>query len=127
MQFLAHKLMFGLRRRGGTFFHGLLVLCSSFNGFQARLAPVLRNLYDRKYSAAHLLNRRLLNFMATAIMLDPKRRGEEADKLHRRLSRLVVGQDEAVREVVDMYQLYRTGMHAPGRPIGAFLFLGPTG
>jgi ATP-dependent Clp protease ATP-binding subunit ClpA len=65
--------------------------------------------------------------MATAIMLDPKRRGEEADKLHRRLSRLVVGQDEAVREVVDMYQLYRTGMHAPGRPIGAFLFLGPTG
>ena len=65
--------------------------------------------------------------MATAIMLDPKRRGEEAEKLHRRLSCLVVGQDEAVREVVDMYQLYRTGMHAPGRPIGAFLFLGPTG
>ena len=65
--------------------------------------------------------------MATVIMLDPRRRGEEAEKLYRQLSRLVVGQEEAVREVVDIYQLHRTGMNAPGRPIGAFLFLGPTG
>ena len=65
--------------------------------------------------------------MATVIMLDPRRRGEEAEKLQRQLSRLVVGQDEAVREVVDLYQLHRTGMNAPGRPIGTFLLLGPTG
>ena len=65
--------------------------------------------------------------MAAVMMLDPKRRGIEAEKLYRRLSQLVVGQEEAIREIVDVYQLYRTGLNAPGRPIGNFLFLGPTG
>jgi ATP-dependent Clp protease ATP-binding subunit ClpA len=65
--------------------------------------------------------------MATAVMLDPKRRGVEAEKLYKRLSQLVVGQEEAIREIVEVYQLYRTGLNAPGRPIGNFLFLGPTG
>jgi len=65
--------------------------------------------------------------MANIVVLDPKRRGMEAEKLQARLSRLVVGQEEAIREIVDIYQLYRTGLNAPGRPIGNFLFLGPTG
>ena len=65
--------------------------------------------------------------MATAVMLDPKRRGVEAEKLYKRLSQLVVGQDAAIREIVEVYQLYRAGLSAPGRPIGNFLFLGPTG
>jgi ATP-dependent Clp protease ATP-binding subunit ClpB len=65
--------------------------------------------------------------MKRAIVLDPKRRGDEAESLSKRLGRLVVGQEEAIREIVDVLQLYRTGMHAPGRPIGNFLFLGPTG
>jgi len=60
-------------------------------------------------------------------MLDPQKRGVEAEKLERRLGQLVVGQDEAIRQIVDVYQLYRTGLSAPGRPIGNFLFLGPTG
>ena len=64
--------------------------------------------------------------MATARMLDPKRRGVEAEMLYRRLSQLVVGQEEAVREIVEVYQLYRTGLNPPGRPIANFLFLGPT-
>jgi ATP-dependent Clp protease ATP-binding subunit ClpB len=65
--------------------------------------------------------------MANAVVLDPKRRGIEAEKLYTRLGQLVVGQEEAIREIVDIYQLYRTGLNAPGRPIGNFLFLGPTG
>src|SRR6202045_3887004 len=65
--------------------------------------------------------------MANLVVLDPKRRGIEAEKLHTRLGQLVVGQEEAVREIADIYQLYRTGLNAPGRPIGNFLFLGPTG
>ena len=65
--------------------------------------------------------------MANVVVLDPKRRGMEAEKLQARLSQLVVGQEDAVREIVDIYQLYRTGLNAPGRPIGNFLFLGPTG
>ena len=40
---------------------------------------------------------------------------------------MIVGQDEAVRQIVNIYQMYLTGMTPPGRPIGNFLFLGPTG
>jgi ATP-dependent Clp protease ATP-binding subunit ClpA len=43
------------------------------------------------------------------------------------LRRLVVGQEEAIRKIVDLYQMYLTGINSPGRPIGNILFLGPTG
>jgi ATP-dependent Clp protease ATP-binding subunit ClpA len=60
-------------------------------------------------------------------LLDPSRTGREADKLDRNLRRRVVGQDEAADHVVKAYQTYLAGMACPGRPIGNFLFLGPTG
>src|SRR5206468_2266998 len=41
--------------------------------------------------------------------------------------KLIVGQDEAIDQIVNIYQMYQTGMTAPGRPIANFLFLGPTG
>src|SRR5260370_38158206 len=65
--------------------------------------------------------------MKSAIVLDRKRRGDEAEAARKGLGRLVVGKEEAIREIVDALQLYQTGMHASGRPIGNFLFLGPTG
>ena len=65
--------------------------------------------------------------MANVVMLDPKKRGFEAEKLYKRLCQTVVGQEEAIRDIVDVYQLYRSGLSAPDRPIGSFLFLGPTG
>jgi ATP-dependent Clp protease ATP-binding subunit ClpA len=40
---------------------------------------------------------------------------------------MIVGQDEAIQQIVNIYQMYLTGMTPPGRPIGSFLFLGPTG
>jgi ATP-dependent Clp protease ATP-binding subunit ClpB len=40
---------------------------------------------------------------------------------------MIVGQDEAIQQIVNIYQMYLTGMTPPGRPIGNFLFLGPTG
>ena len=46
-----------------------------------------------------------------------------ADTLHKR----VVGQDEAVQAVTEAIQRSRAGIQDPGRPIGSFLFLGPTG
>jgi ATP-dependent Clp protease ATP-binding subunit ClpB len=46
-----------------------------------------------------------------------------ADELHRR----VIGQDEAVQTVADAVLRARAGINNPNRPIGAFLFLGPTG
>jgi ATP-dependent Clp protease ATP-binding subunit ClpB len=61
------------------------------------------------------------------LALDPTRTGRAADNLERNLSRLIVGQPEAIREIVSMYQMYLAGMNPPGRPLGNFLFLGPTG
>jgi ATP-dependent Clp protease ATP-binding subunit ClpB len=45
------------------------------------------------------------------------------DELHVR----VVGQDDAVQAVADAIRRSRAGLAEPGRPIGSFLFLGPTG
>ena len=53
--------------------------------------------------------------------------GREAETLLSNLRKRIVGQDEAVRQIVDIYQTYLAGMASPGRPIGSFLFLGPTG
>jgi ATP-dependent Clp protease ATP-binding subunit ClpC len=55
---------------------------------------------------------------------------EEAEKLLQLESRLhqrVVGQDEAVAAVADAIRRSRSGLADPKRPIGSFLFLGPTG
>lgn len=46
-----------------------------------------------------------------------------ADKLHQR----VIGQDEAVQSVADAVLRSRAGLQDPNRPIGSFMFLGPTG
>ncbi|MFB3828482.1 MAG: AAA family ATPase [Bryobacteraceae bacterium] len=53
--------------------------------------------------------------------------GYEAEKLEADLNKRIVGQDEAIRQIVNIYQTYLAGMCSPGRPIGNFLFLGPTG
>ena len=60
-------------------------------------------------------------------VLDPTRTGKDAEALERTLLNLVVGQDEAIENIVNIYQMHLTGLSAPGRPIGNFLFLGPTG
>ncbi len=61
------------------------------------------------------------------IPLDPGKTGREAVALEGSLRRMIVGQDEAIQQIVNIYQMHLTGMSAPGRPIGNFLFLGPTG
>jgi ATP-dependent Clp protease ATP-binding subunit ClpB len=48
-------------------------------------------------------------------------------ELEARLGERVVGQPEAVAAVAAAIRRARTGMKAPGRPVGSFLFLGPTG
>ena len=61
------------------------------------------------------------------VPLDPTKTGREAEALEMSLCRMIVGQDEAIQQIVNIYQMYLTGMTPPGRPIGNFLFLGPTG
>jgi ATP-dependent Clp protease ATP-binding subunit ClpB len=65
--------------------------------------------------------------MSMRVELDPTKTGSQAQSLEQTLRRLVVGQDEAIEQIVNVYQMYLSGLHAPGRPIGSFLFLGPTG
>jgi len=55
---------------------------------------------------------------------------EEADKLSRmeeHLEKRVIGQKEAIKKVSDAVKRARTGLSDPNRPIGSFIFLGPTG
>ena len=59
--------------------------------------------------------------------LDPKMIGPEADELKTGLQGRIVGQEEAIQAVVNVYQAYLAGLNPPGCPLGNFLFLGPTG
>ena len=55
---------------------------------------------------------------------------EEAEKLSRlegELKTRIIGQDEAVQKVADAIKRSRAGISDPNRPVGSFLFLGPTG
>jgi len=65
--------------------------------------------------------------MARLKLLDPTRTAKSAQDLENKLRRFVVGQEEAIREIVRTYQIHVAGLSPGGRPIGNFLFLGPTG
>src|SRR6266699_4538392 len=60
-------------------------------------------------------------------VLDPTQNGRPAEHLENKLGHLIVGQDEAIHQIVRAYQTHVTGLSPVGRPIGNFLFLGPTG
>jgi ATP-dependent Clp protease ATP-binding subunit ClpB len=64
---------------------------------------------------------------ARAVQLNPSLRSIESRDFEGGLRRKIVGQDEAVQAVVDLYQVFRAGLNPPGRPVGNLLFLGPTG
>src|SRR5579875_3571139 len=53
---------------------------------------------------------------------------ENMSRLRKVLDPTKTGKDaEALERIVNIYQMYLTGLSAPGRPVGNFLFLGPTG
>src|SRR5436190_2337955 len=59
--------------------------------------------------------------------LDPTRRGTEAEDFERNLRRRIVGQDDAILKMTEIYQMFLAGLNPPNRPVGNLLFLGPTG
>src|SRR6202046_3852656 len=61
------------------------------------------------------------------MLLDPAKTGPDAFVLEETLRKRIIGQDHAIREIVDVYQTFAAGMSSPGRPAGSLLFLGPTG
>jgi ATP-dependent Clp protease ATP-binding subunit ClpB len=60
-------------------------------------------------------------------VLDSKKRSSTACHFQEALRKKIVGQEEAVQALVDLYQVFCAGLHSPGRPVGNLLFLGPTG
>ena len=59
--------------------------------------------------------------------LDTRQRSSTSRHFEDALRQKIVGQDEAVQALVELYQVFCAGLRSPGRPVGNLLFLGPTG
>jgi ATP-dependent Clp protease ATP-binding subunit ClpA len=59
--------------------------------------------------------------------LDPNQRSTDTLEFQTALRSKIVGQEEGVQALVDLYQVFCAGLNSPGRPVGNLLFLGPTG
>src|SRR5882724_4723628 len=70
-----------------------------------------------------------LSAMKSAVrqQLDPSIRSNDTRDFHSSLRAKIVGQEEGVQSLVDMFQVFCAGLNSPGRPVGNLLFLGPTG
>jgi len=64
---------------------------------------------------------------AESLALDPSKRSTDTTDFQTALRSKIVGQEEGVHALVDLYQVFRAGLNSPGRPVGNLLFLGPTG
>jgi ATP-dependent Clp protease ATP-binding subunit ClpB len=78
---------------------------------ERELSARLRKATDQRFSA----------------VLDSEKRSSTACHFEEALRKKIVGQEEAVQALVDLYQVFCAGLHSPGRPVGNLLFLGPTG
>src|SRR5437879_5198798 len=63
----------------------------------------------------------------TILPLDPSKRSTDTVDFQTALRGKIVGQEEGVQALVDLYQVFRAGLNSPGRPVGNLLFLRPTG
>src|SRR6267142_4646894 len=67
-----------------------------------------------------------LSAMRSAVrqQLDPSIRSNDTRDFHSSLRAKIVGQEEGVQSLVDMFQVFCAGLNSPGRPVGNLLFLG---
>src|SRR6185369_4732380 len=61
------------------------------------------------------------------IFLDPDKKSPRALEFAEGLGSRIVGQERAVRQMSNLYQIFLAGMNPIRRPVGTMLFLGPTG
>ena len=66
-------------------------------------------------------------YVSEDVVLDSEKRSAEVAEFEHQLYGKIVGQDRAIRTIVNLYQICRAGLCIPGRPLGSLLFLGPTG
>jgi ATP-dependent Clp protease ATP-binding subunit ClpB len=62
-----------------------------------------------------------------AKVLDTGKRSSASCHFENALRHKIVGQEEAVQALADLYQVFCAGLHSPAHPVGNLLFLGPTG
>ncbi len=65
--------------------------------------------------------------LTETVLLNPEQKGLRAEEFEQELSHRIVGQEQAVRRMSGLYQIFLAGMNSTDRPIGTMLFLGPTG
>src|SRR6516162_6418606 len=63
----------------------------------------------------------------TQTVLNPLMQSPEVEHFESALRRRLVGQDRAIRQLARVYEVYLSGLSAPGRPLANLLLLGPTG
>ena len=59
---------------------------------------------------------------ATILPLDPSKRSTGTLDFETSLRSRIVGQEEGVQALVDLYQVFCAGLNSPGRPVGNLLF-----
>ena len=64
---------------------------------------------------------------ATRQQLNPTIRSNDTRDFEGSLRSKIVGQEEGLQALVELYQVFCAGLNSPGRPVGNLLFLGPTG
>ena len=64
---------------------------------------------------------------ATTTVLRPSLHSPEVTQFETSLRSKIIGQEEGLQALVDLYQVLCAGLNSPGRPLGSLLFLGPTG
>ena len=105
-----------------------LSLSKELEEAQARIAELTR---ERRYLKEEVDEEDIAEIVAkwTGIPLARLMEGETQRllRMEELLTKRVVGQDEAIRAVSDAVRRARSGLSDPNRPIGSFLFLGPTG
>ena len=93
----------------------------------------MRKRFDKKNESQHpIVTEQDIAEVVSAWTKIPVQKLEESDaqrlsKLEKELHKRVIGQNEAVSAVARAVKRGRTGLKDPKRPIGSFLFLGPTG
>ena len=100
-------------------------------GQEAKRADILKNSEDKKLLREEVTDDEIADIVSrwTGIPVTRLLEGEREKllKLDEILHKRVVGQDEAVNSVADAVLRARSGIKDPNKPIGSFIFLGPTG
>ena len=70
-----------------------------------------------------VVERRIRQLAIERVALEKEPDAASKERLHQR----IIGQDEAINAVSNAMRRARAGLQDPNRPLGSFLFLGPTG